>query len=119
MALSDSIKALATRAGTECGSLAARVTAVEKNTGGGGASVLLSASGTRSAAIAAGAAFTVPSYIVGSGRLQVWLDGVLCAGGVDADVCAYAETGTAGAASTTITFHQSISIDVEIIARVQ
>ena len=118
MALSDSIKALATRAGTECGSLAARVTAVEKNTGGG-ASVLMSASGTRSAAIAAGAAFTVPSYIVGSGRLQVWLDGVLCAGGVDADVCAYAETGTAGAASTTITFYQSISIDVEIIARVQ
>lgn len=83
------------------------------------AAVLHSASGARTAAIAANAAFTVPSYVVGSGRLQVYLDGLLCAGGSDAAACAYTEVGTAGAASTSIKFHQSIPVDMEIIARVQ
>ena len=49
------------------------------------ARIQLSASGTRTAEIAANTNYMVPSYIVGSGRLQVFLDGVLCAGGADAD----------------------------------
>ena len=83
------------------------------------ASVQLSASGTRSAAISANTNYTVPSYIVGSGRLQVFLDGVLCAGGSNADTCAYKEVGTSGKASTTIQFHQAIATDYEILVRVQ
>lgn len=83
------------------------------------AAVLHSASGARTAAIAANAAFTVPSYTVGSGRLQVFLDGLLCAGGTNATTCVYMEMGTAGTASTSIKFHQAISTDMEILARVQ
>ena len=71
------------------GTANASITAKLKN-----ASVQLSASGTRSAAISANTNYTVPSYIVGSGRLQVFLDGVLCAGGSNADTCAYKEVGS-------------------------
>lgn len=81
--------------------------------------VQLSAAGTREDDIAANTDYTVPSYTVGSGRLQVFLDGVLCAGGTDADSCAYKEVGASGEASTTIQFHQSIATDYEILVRVQ
>lgn len=81
--------------------------------------VQLSPAGTRNTEIAAGTDYTVPSYTVGSGRLQVFLDGVLCAGGTDADSCAYKEVGASGEASTTIQFHQSIATDYEILVRVQ
>ena len=56
---------------------------------------------------------------MGSGRLEVFLDGVLCAGGTEAGVCAYMEIGTSGAPSTTIQFHQAIATDYEILVRVQ
>lgn len=77
-----------------------------------------SPAGTRAAAIAAGADYGVPSYVVGSGRLQVWLDGLLCAGGPDAVNCAYAETGSAGTVSTNIRFHQAIPETFDITVRV-
>lgn len=83
------------------------------------ARIQLSASGTRTAEIAANTNYMVPSYIVGSGRLQVFLDGVLCAGGADADTCTYKEVGTSGKSSTTIQFHQDIATDYEILVRVQ
>ena len=85
----------------------------------GKAAIQYSPAGTRESEIAAGSNYAVPAYVVGSGRLQVFLDGVLCAGGTEADVCAYMEIGTSGAPSTTIQFHQAIATDYEILVRVQ
>ncbi len=109
IALSGDVTGSASFNGTANVSIAAKL----KNAG-----VQVSASGTR-AEIAANTNYTVPSYIVGSGRLQVFLDGVLCVGGADADTCTYKEVGTSGKSSTTIQFHQDIATDYEILARVQ
>lgn len=79
------------------------------------AAVQHSASGTRSAAIAANTNYTVPSYVVGSGHLQMYLDGLLCAGGTDAATCAYKEVGTSGSASTTIQFHQAVPAVMDLL----
>ena len=78
-----------------------------------------SAAGVRDKAIAADTDYAVPAYVVGSGRLQVFLDGVLCAGGTDAENCVYKEVGTTGKESAVIQFHQAISTDYEILVRVQ
>ena len=82
-------------------------------------SVQHSPADTRAALIVAGTDYAVPAYIVGSGRLQVFIDGVLCAGGSDTDACVYSEVGAKGDASTAIQFHQAIATDYEIIVRVQ
>lgn len=79
---------------------------------------LFSPAGTRAAAIAVGADYGVPSYVVGSGRLQVWLDGVLCRRGPDAATAQYAEAGDAGAASTRIRWHIAIPKTFDITVRV-
>lgn len=81
--------------------------------------VQLSPAGTRNTEIAAGTDYGVPAYIVGAGTLQVFLDGVLCAGGNDTETCAYKEVGTPGQESAVIRFHQAISTDYEILVRVQ
>lgn len=82
------------------------------------ASTQFSAAGTRSAAIAANTNYTVPSYVVGSGHLKVYLDGVLCTGGSDAATCTYKEVGTSGAASTTIQFFQAVPTTMDVLATV-
>ena len=63
---------------------------------------------TRTAALAAGTPYTVPSYTVGSGALLVFLDGILCNVGVE-----YNELS-----STTISFTSDIPLDIEITVRV-
>lgn len=83
------------------------------------ASMLYSPSGVRTATIAANANFSVPSYVVGSGRLLVWLDGLLCVAGSNATQAQYKEVGANGAASTTIQWHQAIDKSYEIVVRVR
>lgn len=82
------------------------------------AAAQFSAAGTRSGNIAANADYTVPSYIVGSGHLKVYLDGVMCAGGTDADTCTYKEVGTSGSASTLIRFYQDIPATMDVLVTV-
>lgn len=82
------------------------------------AAAQFSAAGTRSGNIAANADYTVPSYIVGSGHLKVYLDGVLCTGGTDADTCTYKEVGTSGSASTLIRFYQDIPATMDVLVTV-
>ena len=95
------------------GSKNVSITVKEKN-----AATQFSAAGTRSGNIAANTNYTVPSYIVGSGHLTVYLDGVRCAGGTDAGTCAYKEVGTSGAASTTIQFHQAVPATMDVLVTV-
>ena len=82
------------------------------------AAAQFSASGTRSSVIAANADYTVPSYTVGSGHLKVYLDGVMCAGGDNADTCTYKEVGTSGSASTLIRFYQDIPATMDVLVTV-
>ena len=82
------------------------------------ASVQLSAAGTRSSVIAANADYAVPSYVVGSGHLKVYLDGVLCVGGDNADTCTYKEVGTSGSASVLIRFYQDIPTTMDVLVTV-
>lgn len=95
------------------GSKNVSITAKRKN-----ATTQHSASGTRSSVIAANADYTVPSYIVGSGHLKVYLDGVMCAGGDNADTCTYKEVGTSGSASTLIRFYQDIPATMDVLVTV-
>lgn len=95
------------------GSKNVSITAKRKN-----ASVQLSAAGTRSSVIAANADYAVPSYIVGSGHLKVYLDGVLCTGGDNADTCTYVELGPSGSASTLIRFYQDIPATMDVLVTV-
>lgn len=82
------------------------------------ATTQFSAAGTRSGNIAASTNYTVPSYIVGSGHLKVYLDGVLCTGGTDGATCTYKEVGTSGTASTTIQFHQAVPTTMDVLVTV-
>ena len=75
--------------------------------------VLQSLAGARAGAIASGGSFPVPSYVVGSGRLKVFLDGVLCARDES-----YSESGADGQYSTSITFLQTIPTSMDIVVRV-
>ena len=72
-----------------------------------------SASGSRDV-VAAGEEFAVPSYLVGSGTLQVFLDGLYCAGGEDGNIFQYRELGDAGEVSTAIAWHDDIGPEHEI-----
>lgn len=83
------------------------------------AMVVFSAAGTRTATVAANTNYTVPSYVVGSGRLLVFLDGIKCAAGTNAAQHQYKEVGTAGAASMVIQWHQPIDKTYDIEARVR
>lgn len=82
------------------------------------AAAQFSAASTRSGNIAASTNYTVPSYVVGSGHLKVYLDGVLCTGGTDADTCTYKEVGTSGSASTLIRFYQDIPATMDVLVTV-
>lgn len=81
------------------------------------AALLVSPAGSRAAAIAANVNYAVPAYVVGSGRLQVWLDGVLCMAGPNAGQHQYKEIGAAGAASSVIQWHQAIPTTLDILVR--
>lgn len=78
---------------------------------------LASPAGDRDEVIAANEEIVVPGYVVGSGQLQVFLDGVLCMCGTD-NTYVYAEVGNTGDTSDSIVFHQSIPVDMEILVRV-
>ena len=78
---------------------------------------LFSAAGTREEVVVAGADFTVPEYIVGGHRLEVFLDGLFCACGT-AENTQYIEVGNAGALSTVIRWHDDILADNDIFVRV-
>lgn len=78
---------------------------------------LFSAAGTREAVITAGADFSVPEYIVGGHRLEVFLDGLRCVCGT-AENAQYAEVGSAGTQSTIIRWHDDIPADSDILVRV-
>ena len=60
----------------------------------------------------------MPSYIVDSGHLKVYLDGVLCTGGDNADTCTYVELGPSGSASTLIRFYQDIPTTMDVLVTV-
>lgn len=82
-----------------------------------GAGELFSAANTRKAVITAGANFAVPEYTVGAHRLEVYLDGVLCACGTE-KAAQYAEVGSEGAKSAAIRWHDDIPKDRDILVRV-
>lgn len=63
---------------------------------------------TRTGDLAAGVAYSVPPYSVGTGSIMVFLDGILCNAGVE-----YNEL-----TSTTISFTSDIPLDIEITVRV-
>lgn len=75
--------------------------------GGGGGSFTVQTD-SRTEALPAGAAYTVPVYAVGTGALMVFLDGILCNAGVE-----YNELS-----ATTISFTSDIPLDTEITVRV-
>lgn len=76
--------------------------------GGGGGGSFTVQTDTRTGDLAAGVAYSVPPYSVGTGAIVVFLDGILCNAGVE-----YIE-----ASATTITFTSDIPLDVEITVRV-
>lgn len=78
---------------------------------------LFSAAGTREEVVAAGEDFTVPPYVVGGHRLEIFLDGLLCAAGA-AENAQYAEVGSTGTQSTVIRWHDDIPADHDILVRV-
>ncbi|MDL2279574.1 hypothetical protein LJC15_02785 [Desulfovibrio sp. OttesenSCG-928-G11] len=65
------------------------------------------------AALPAGTAYAVPSYIVGSGKLEIFYDGVLAEPGVGE---MYQEAGSAGAASTSIIFNVNLPAGADLTA---
>lgn len=80
--------------------------------------VLQSLAGERSVDIESGGTFTVPSYVVGSKTLEVYLNGLLCIEGTDDTVATYTEVGEAEDISTTITFLCTVSTEDEILVRI-
>ena len=68
---------------------------------------------SRGSDIAENGTFGVPAYVVGSGSLLVWLDGVLCVQGES-----YAETGTSGQTSSQIKFLQRVPASMAVSVRV-
>lgn len=56
--------------------------------------------------------YTVPAYVVGTGELQVYIDGVLCNKGES-----YDEVGAAGNTSTKIKWLQAIDKTYDILSR--
>ena len=76
--------------------------------GGGGGGSFTVQTDTRTEALSAGTAYSVPAYAVGTGALMVFLDGILCNAGIE-----YVEES-----STTITFTSDIPLGIEITVRV-
>lgn len=52
------------------------------------------------------------------GTWKVYLDGVLCTGGDNADTCTYVELGPSGSASTLIRFYQDIPATMDVLVTV-
>lgn len=89
-----------------------------------------SAANVREGVLADGSQYDVPEYVVGSGQLKVFLDGILCmCAGVynstgttvsDTPEGTYFEVGQNGNASTTIKWNNStgIATDIEIFVAV-
>jgi hypothetical protein len=73
---------------------------------------------TVASAIAASGTFTVPSYVVGSGSLKIYLGGVLCTLGTATGNGFYQEVGNAGATSTSIKIFEAVAIGKIITATV-
>ena len=73
---------------------------------------------TLAAALAANAIFTVPSYVVGSNALKIYLGGVLCSPGTAGENGFYQELGAAGATSTTIQIFEAVPVGKIITALV-
>lgn len=63
--------------------------------------------------LAPGATFAVPQYTVGSKKLTVYLDGVLCSSGASG---LYLEIGLAGSKSTSITLNNALGAGRELTA---
>ena len=80
--------------------------------------VLHSLSGTRTETIQAGSRFTVPAFVVGSGTLQVYFDGLYCMAGEDKEIYQYREAGEVGQISTAIIWHDDIAPVHDITAHV-
>ena len=70
---------------------------------------------TLTANLAANASFTVPGYVVGSGKLKIFMNGCYCRAGGN-NTFQDQEVGTAGAASTTIKFYDPLSTGTELTA---
>lgn len=68
------------------------------------------------AELPAGSAFSVPPYLAGSGKLQIFVGGVLCAAGESGDAAMYRENGDAGALSTSVTFFETLDAGFGITA---
>ncbi len=58
--------------------------------------------------------FSVPVYIVGANKLQVFMDGVRGERGHDPSTAFFAEQGTNGTSSTQIIFHQTLNTGTQI-----
>ncbi|MEE0814224.1 MAG: hypothetical protein U0M13_01040 [Desulfovibrio fairfieldensis] len=85
----------------------------------GQAAEAFSAAGSRTEAILAGTPWSVPAYSVGADRLEVFLDGLACAGGNDSATAQYAEIGTFGETSSEIFFHDDIAPDMDVLVRLK
>ena len=120
-ARAEAAGALETAQGLANGALAAATEAIGRAESllaesSGGFTVFHSPSGIRGGTIAAGSTFTVPQYTVGQGRLRIFVDGLLVAGGSNVATCQYRENGNAGEASTSIVWHWAIDNSHEIVA---
>ena len=69
----------------------------------------------RSAPVPAFSDVAVPSYCVGTGALQVFLDGVLTLSGENPQTCQYREVGMHGAPSGSIQFYDNIEPGVDVV----
>lgn len=67
----------------------------------------------------AGDSLTVPPYKVGSGNLEVYVGGLLCSSGTDAESDTYTEVGTTGEESTSITWLDNISSKYDVVILVR
>lgn len=65
-------------------------------------------------AIPAGGAITTPSYIVGRGEIEMYIDGLYCAMGDDAGRYTFMENGTDGEESTSVVIHSSLPNTYEL-----
>lgn len=85
------------------------------NTGSSYAPVRMETSGP----FTTGESLTVPPYKVGSGNLEVYVGGLLCSSGTDAESDTYTEVGTTGEESTSITWLDNISSKYDVVILVR
>ena len=72
-----------------------------------------------SAPLPYGTYLTVPAYRVGSHKLSVFLDGLLCLPGSNPAIHQYAEIGNSNDVSTSILFHDTLTAGQEVSALVE